>query len=113
MKNFKPAKPQTTDKDWNMTETNLRVKEEEFTKEKVNSITENHVQSVIADEKDLQIGKTTVIWIKLKNGFEVVGTSACVDPKNYNHEIGKKYARDRAISKIWELEAYKLQYDLN
>lgn len=91
------------------------VKEKEFVTDihELKSITDSHVNSVIAEEKDLQIGKTTVVWLKLKNGFEVVGTSACVDPKQYNHEIGRKYARERAISKIWELEAYKLQYDLN
>jgi len=49
----------------------------------------------------------------LKNKFQVVGTSGVVDVKNYNKEIGDKFAREKAIDKIWELEGYRLQAELN
>ncbi len=74
------------------------------------TVTQEMVEAAIAEQYDVRFGeKTTVVLLKLKNGFEVVGTSACVYGEAYDHEIGKKYARERAVSKIWELEAYKLQ----
>lgn len=47
--------------------------------------------------------KTTVCLLKLKNGFEIVGTSACVNPADYNREIGEHYALTDALS---ELDGY-------
>lgn len=51
---------------------------------------------------------TTVCQITLENGCVVTGTSACVDPKNYNQALGEKYSYERAFNKIWELEGYLL-----
>lgn len=77
------------------------------------TVTEEQVEAAIAQEFDWKAGeKTTIVLLKLKNGFEVVGTSACVDAAAYDHEIGKKYARERALSKVWDLEAYVLQSQL-
>lgn len=74
------------------------------------TVTEENVNEAIAQEFDYKLGeKTTCVLLKLKNGFEVIGTSACVDPANYNHETGKSYARKRAVDRVWELEGYKLQ----
>jgi hypothetical protein len=75
--------------------------------------TEEMILSQIEKEFDYKLGnKTTCVLLALKNGFEVVGFSACVDPANYNHEVGVGYARKRAIDKIWELEGYLLQSKL-
>lgn len=52
---------------------------------------------------------TTVCCMTLKNGFTVVGHSACASPENFNAEIGRKIAADDARSKIWELEGYLLR----
>jgi hypothetical protein len=72
--------------------------------------TEEMIMNQIAEEVIYDLGaKTTAVLLRLKNGFEVVGTSACVDPANYKQEVGATYARKRAIDKIWELEGYKLQ----
>lgn len=77
------------------------------------SLTEADIEDTIADESVQKVGqKTTVVVLTLKNGFEVIGSSACVDPNNYNEEIGKQYARKRAIDKVWELEGYSLQKTL-
>ena len=51
---------------------------------------------------------TTICQITMENGFTVTGTSACVDPKNYNQALGEKYAYERAFNKLWELEGYLL-----
>ena len=43
----------------------------------------------------------------LKNGFEIVTTSACIDVENYDQEVGNKIALEKAMDKLWELEGYK------
>ena len=75
-----------------------------------NTLTEADIDEVIESEEVLTVGKkTTVVVLTLKSGFEVIGSSACVDPANYNEEVGASYARKRARDKVWELEGYKLQ----
>jgi len=54
----------------------------------------------------------TVCVLELVNGFTVTGESACVDPANFNVELGRKIAYDNAFNKIWELEGYLLQNQL-
>jgi hypothetical protein len=52
---------------------------------------------------------TTVCQITLENGYTLVGTSACVDPANFNQAIGEKIAYDNAFEKLWDLEGYLLK----
>jgi hypothetical protein len=52
---------------------------------------------------------TTICQIMMVNGFSVIGTSACVDPKEYNQALGEKYAYEAAFDKLWELEGYLLK----
>lgn len=51
--------------------------------------------------------KTAVCLITLKNWFEIVGTSACMKKEGYDQEIGNKFAYEKAVDKIRELEGYK------
>lgn len=49
----------------------------------------------------------------LPNGFILgYGESACVDPANFNKELGEKYAKERCVAasmdKLWEMEGYAL-----
>jgi hypothetical protein len=46
----------------------------------------------------------TVCSIKLDNGYSVRGESACVNPENYNREIGEKIAYDNAFSCCGSIE---------
>lgn len=55
----------------------------------------------------------TVCALTLKNGYEVVGESACASPENFNAEIGRKIARENARGKIWGLEGYRLRSQLS
>jgi len=57
---------------------------------------------------------TTVCEAFLPNGFSVgSGKSACVDPDNFNYELGCRYAKERAIqdaqNTLWQLEGYLLK----
>lgn len=48
----------------------------------------------------------TLCNITMKSGFSVRGESACVDPRNFNLEIGKGLAYKQAFDKLWQLEGY-------
>ena len=53
--------------------------------------------------------KCTVVIARLRNGFILVESSACVDPANYDPELGKKLCLKRIEDRLWELEGYALQ----
>lgn len=55
----------------------------------------------------------TFCVLVLRNGFTVTGESACASPENFNAELGRKIARQRAVSKIWPLMGYALREDLS
>ena len=51
----------------------------------------------------------TFVEVRMKNGFTVRETTTCVDPANYNEEIGKEICLKRIEDKIWLLLGYALQ----
>ena len=55
----------------------------------------------------------TFCVIVLQNGFTVTGESACASPENFDAEIGRKIARQNAVSKIWPLLGYQLRDNLH
>lgn len=62
---------------------------------------------IVGDDYHVFPGTTvTVCCLKLKNGFVVVGQSACISPANFDAELGRSIARSRARQKIWDLVAY-------
>jgi Phage protein (N4 Gp49/phage Sf6 gene 66) family len=56
---------------------------------------------------------TTVCCLKLRNGFTVIGESACASPENFNEELGRDMACEDARKKIWALEGYLLKQQLH
>jgi len=67
-----------------------------------NKITHDIVDSFISEIRTTTIGnKTTVVHVTLINGFEIVEASSCVDPKNYNEELGEQICLNRIKNKIW------------
>ena len=79
-------------------------------------ITKEQVDALLAASKveDTKLGeKSTVVSITLPNGFVIITSSSCVDPANYDHELGKSICLKRAEDKVWELEGYRLQSTLN
>lgn len=50
----------------------------------------------------------TIAVIKFKNGFIQTGQSAPADPNNYNEELGRKFAYEDAIRKVWPLFGFAL-----
>ena len=55
----------------------------------------------------------TLCVLVLKNGFTVVGHSACASPENFDAEIGRKVARKHAVDQVWPLMGYALKEQLS
>lgn len=55
----------------------------------------------------------TICVITLKNGYTLVGKSACASPENFDLELGGKIAREDARKQIWALEGYALKNALS
>lgn len=53
--------------------------------------------------------KTTACLLTVSNGFEIVGTSACVDPVNFNEAVGKQFALIDALNKMDSFIGFALQ----
>ena len=53
--------------------------------------------------------KCTIVAMQFENGFILVGSSACVDPANYDIKLGAKYAKEHIENQLWQLEGYALQ----
>lgn len=79
-------------------------------------VSKEHVESLL-DSADIQEhvfwGKELVVSYRLPNGFTVLGRGACVDPINFDHEIGRQVARKHAESQLWGFEGYLLQQRLH
>jgi hypothetical protein len=81
----------------------------------MNRITPEHIEAILSGSK-FQVGKlgekTTVLTTILPSGFELVVTSSCVDPGNYDQDIGVENCKQKVVDKLYELEGYRLQDDL-
>lgn len=77
-------------------------------------LTPEHIDKSIARAQYhvFEGSQLTVCCLTLRNGFTVTGESACVSPENFDEEIGRQIAYDKARSKIWELEGYLLRQRL-
>lgn len=56
--------------------------------------------------------KCTIVACKLPNGFVIVESSSCVDPANYDEDMGVDICMKNIEKKLWELEGYLLQNKL-
>lgn len=82
----------------------------------MNTITIEQI-NMLLDEAEYSVAhrlfdKQCIVVAKLKNGFTITGESACVDPANYDEEIGFTIAKNQIAQKLWELEGYALQKSL-
>lgn len=80
-----------------------------------NTVTQQQIDEIIANGKIevMKLGeKTTLVKLTTKEGFEIIGTSACVSAENYNEAIGKELCLKRIKDKLWAYEGYCLQKEL-
>lgn len=87
----------------------------EVNMDKKNTVTQEQIDALV-NEGTMTVlnldSKTTMVKLDLKNGWTMVETSSCVDPKNYDAELGKSICIERIKNKLWELEGYRLQWKL-
>lgn len=69
------------------------------------------VENFIADVEVMTVGeKTTVVNAHTRSGFDIIRHSSCVDPKNYNEELGKQYAMEEVVNELWGHLGFVLQW---
>lgn len=54
----------------------------------------------------------TIAFVTTKNGFTLVGESACASPENFDPDIGSRLALSDAKNKLWALMGYHLKQEL-
>lgn len=84
----------------------------------MNKLTPEYIESLIIRENTMYVrdsfapandSNITIVILRLKNGFEVIGQSSCIDSNNFDKEIGAGIARKNAVDKVWEIEGYLLK----
>jgi len=74
-------------------------------------ILKEDVEKFITNVDVITVGdKTTVVNAHTLTGFDTVRHSSCVDPKNYNEELGKQYAMEEVIKSLWAHLGFVLQW---
>ncbi len=80
-----------------------------------NRVTQEQIHALLdaaQTEEQTFFGKDHIVCYRLESGFTIVGRGACVDPANFDIEIGRKVARENAEHQLWQLEGYLLQNQL-
>ena len=73
----------------------------------------NWRESVSDPDSHGPLNLLTFCVLVLRNGFTVTGESACASPANFDAEIGRKIARQKAVEKIWPLLGFRLRDKLS
>lgn len=59
---------------------------------------------------EIEFGKpVTCVTVQMKNGFTIRESTTCVNPANYDEEIGKQICLEKIEDKVWFLLGYSLQ----
>lgn len=73
------------------------------------AVGEEIMRGLKPDYHPMDLAYLTLCVLRLKNGFTVLGKSACADPKSFDKELGRKIAREDAINQMWPLLGYELK----
>lgn len=74
-------------------------------------ITDEDVKRFMGDLQVRQLDeKTTIVSVKTLTGFVQHEASSCVDPTNYDAEIGVKIGMERIKNKLWPCLGFVLQW---
>lgn len=72
-------------------------------------LTIDYLNGLVKKADYVHQGTLTICAITLCNGFQLVGTSACVSESTFDAKIGEEMAYKKAFEKLWELEGYLLK----
>lgn len=68
---------------------------------------------IISAEVQTMGEKCTVVRAVLRNGFEIVESSACVSKENYDEKLGAEICMKKIKDKVWFLLGFLLQTAVN
>ena len=76
-------------------------------------VTQEQIDGILKDDAEYIIqhrvfDKLTLVICKLPNGYVLVGSSGCIDPENYDAELGESICRKQIEDQLWKLEGYYL-----
>lgn len=66
------------------------------------------MSNVKVDTIDIFGKPTTVVSVRMSNGYVLTETSTCVDPLNYDETIGLQVCQKKIEDRVWALLTYKL-----
>lgn len=88
----------------------LRVNPDGECKTGAPSVSPGMVEDFIRETWTETLGeKTTVVRAVLRNGFEIVESSSCVSPENYDEAMGRDICLEKIRDRVWELLGFLLQ----
>jgi hypothetical protein len=75
-----------------------------------NKIPESRINEIM-EQSDYEVidskhGSCTVVIMTMPNGFTLVESSGCIDPKEYDHDLGVELCKAALKRKVWQLEGY-------
>jgi hypothetical protein len=78
------------------------------------TLTLDDINRAIVKADYIRYNDTTLMLciLTLVGGFLVVGQSPCIDPAIFDEAVGRTLARNDAVSKVWTLEGYLLNFKL-
>ena len=76
-------------------------------------VTLDQIKGLIASERYFLDDTLTICVLTLANGYKVTGESAAADPVNFNEELGRKIAKEKAVAEIWPLAGFLLRDTLH
>lgn len=71
-------------------------------------VTRAAVEAKIRSVNYARFGSMTICVIEAANGYRALGQSASADPRNFDPEIGRSLAYNKALNELWALEGYLL-----
>lgn len=78
------------------------------------SVSQEMVDDFILETWTKTMGdKCTVVRAMLRNGFEIVESSACVSAENYDENLGREICLKKIKDKVWMLLGFLLQTAVN
>ena len=77
-------------------------------------ICKEDVEAFIKFDDACKVGtKTTNVTITTITGYEINGQASCVDPNQFNIDLGIKIAKPRAMDQLWGHLGFVLQWAKN
>lgn len=89
--------------DISLREAQVRVSEKIHPRVTLESIT-----AKIKQVSYLYEGTLTICIVLMQNDFRVVGKSAPADSRNFDPDVGRRFAYEDAFKQLWPLEGYLL-----